>query len=345
MQFNLERARKLLQQFNFADLFIDELGWEQPGQTRPDTLTHDHLTYTRCQVAQLAGVVVFELTAADGQIPEAKIRAALQQQVTGQYYENLLIFVDGQRTQSVWYWVKRDGSKRYPRSHHFVKGQTGDLFLGKISAMFVDMSELDEAGNIPVVEVAGRMKAAMDVERVTKKFFDEFQLAHAKFLGYINGIADERERRWYTSVILNRVMFIWFLQTKHFIDGGDTGYLKNKLAASRSQAANQYYPQFLQTLFFEGFAKPEEQRDPATKKLLGQVKYLNGGLFLPHPIEEKYGDRITIPDVAFEELYQLFSSYSWSLDDTVGGRDDEINPDVLGYIFEKYINQKEFGAY
>jgi hypothetical protein len=33
------------------------------------------------------------------------------------------------------------------------------------------------------------------------------------------------------------------------------------------------------------------------------------------------------------------------LDDTPGGKDDEINPDVLGYIFEKYINQKAFGAY
>jgi hypothetical protein len=25
--------------------------------------------------------------------------------------------------------------------------------------------------------------------------------------------------------------------------------------------------------------------------------------------------------------------------------DNEINPDVLGYIFEKYINQKQMGAY
>ena len=25
--------------------------------------------------------------------------------------------------------------------------------------------------------------------------------------------------------------------------------------------------------------------------------------------------------------------------------DDEINPDVLGYIFEKYINQKQMGVY
>lgn len=27
------------------------------------------------------------------------------------------------------------------------------------------------------------------------------------------------------------------------------------------------------------------------------------------------------------------------------GKDDEINPDILGYIFEKCINQKAFGAY
>ena len=41
----------------------------------------------------------------------------------------------------------------------------------------------------------------------------------------------------------------------------------------------------------------------------------------------------------------MFASYSWNLDDTPSGKDDEINPDVLGYIFEKYINQKAFGAY
>jgi hypothetical protein len=52
-----------------------------------------------------------------------------------------------------------------------------------------------------------------------------------------------------------------------------------------------------------------------------------------------------VPDLVFEDLFTLFSRYSWSLNDTPGGDDREINPDVLGYIFEKYINQKEFGAY
>jgi type I restriction-modification system DNA methylase subunit len=55
--------------------------------------------------------------------------------------------------------------------------------------------------------------------------------------------------------------------------------------------------------------------------------------------------KIHVPDEAFENLFALFERYSWNLDDTPGGNDDEINPDVLGYIFEKYINQKEFGAY
>jgi type I restriction-modification system DNA methylase subunit len=33
------------------------------------------------------------------------------------------------------------------------------------------------------------------------------------------------------------------------------------------------------------------------------------------------------------------------INDTPGGQDNEISPDILGYIFEKYINQKSFGAY
>ncbi len=44
-------------------------------------------------------------------------------------------------------------------------------------------------------------------------------------------------------------------------------------------------------------------------------------------------------------MLKLFESFSWNLNDTPGGKDDDMNPDVLGYIFEKYINQKAFGAY
>ncbi len=72
--FNIERARKHLQTFDFANLFIEELGWNHPPQTSPDTMEYNGLTYSRRQVAELAGVVIFELTVEDGQIPDSKIR-------------------------------------------------------------------------------------------------------------------------------------------------------------------------------------------------------------------------------------------------------------------------------
>jgi len=341
---NLERTRTLLQNFDFKTLFIEELGWSQPVARQSISMTCKDQEFSRRQVAQLAGVVVFEIKSQDGNIPDAKTRAALQKEIAGMHHENLLIFVDERRTQSLWCWIKRQNGKSFFRDHIYVRGQPGDLFLGKLNSMVFDISEFDETGNVSLVEVTNRLKQALDVERVTKKFYTEFQDQHLAFLELIEGIVDERDKRWYASVLLNRLMFIYFLQRKFFLDNGDGRYLQNKLTEMKQQGRDLYYSNFLKLLFFEGFAKPEDKRDPEANKLLGRIKYLNGGLFLLHPVEERWPE-IAVPDKAFENLYALFERYSWNLNDTPGGEDNEINPDVLGYIFEKYINQKAFGAY
>ena len=74
------------------------------------------------------------------------------------------------------------------------------------------------------------------------------------------------------------------------------------------------------------------------------MPYLNGGLFEVHQLEE-HNPEIDIPDKAFEKLFDFFDEFSWHLDERPLRNDNEINPDVLGYIFEKYINQKQMGAY
>ncbi len=343
MAINLVRTRNLLQAFDFADLFIDELGWQNPPSRRKTTITVGGKTYTRSEIAQLGGVAIFEIDAADGTIPDAKTRKAIHKKVSIVAHENVLIFVDSERTQSYWQWVKRVGSQSIVRDHVYMRGQPGDLFLSKLDALVVDISQLDEQGSISVTEVARRLQAALDVEQVTKRFFARFQEQHTAFLELIQGINKEADRRWYASVLLNRLMFIYFLQRKGFVDG-KYDYLAIKLEESKERGKNGYYCGFLKTLFFEGFAKPEERRTPDARTLLGKIRYLNGGLFLPHRLERIY-PCITIPDEAFENLFALFRAYSWNLNDTPGGEDNEINPDVLGYIFEKYINQKEFGAY
>ncbi|MGB5967953.1 MAG: hypothetical protein WBG70_06430, partial [Spirulinaceae cyanobacterium] len=343
MALNFERIRDLVDEFCFQDVFIEELGWDQPSSSKVESVTVAAKIYNYQKIAEAAKVAIFEVKGADGEIPDGQIRTAIHKEIEQRVAENLLIFVDEKRTRSLWYWVKREGTKRYIRDHLYVRGQPGDLFLSKLSSLVLDITKLEEYEELSVVEVAQKLKSGFDIERVTKKFYQEFQQQHLHFLDFVAGIDKETDRRWYTSVLLNRLMFVYFLQRKGFIDG-DLDYLQNKLAQSKARGENRYYPEFLTALFFAGFGQREVERDEVVVELIGKVKYLNGGLFLEHPIEQKYKD-IAIADAAFEEVLDLFSRYSWNLDDTPEGKDDEINPDVLGYIFEKYINQKEYGAY
>lgn len=343
MPFNSDKAQDRLYDFKLQDLFIQELGWLYPTNRHPESLEVEGQIYQRSQIAHMSGVPIFEITSPDGDIPTAEIRNSIYKVIAEQFAENLLIFVNQKRTRSLWYWAKREGAKFYPRTESYVQGQPPDLLLSKIGGLYIPLEALEQ-GDPPVIEIAALLQQGFDVEKVTKKFYQEFQAQHHLFLQHIEGIEQESDRRWYASVILNRLMFIYFLQKKYFIDNGDLFYLKKKLEDSKRHGSDRFYS-FLQTLFFEGFAKPESDRSHSTQALIGKIPYLNGGLFLHHQIEQDDHNDIVIPDVAFEQVFNVFEKYSWHLDDTPVGKANEINPDVLGYIFEKYINQKAFGAY
>ena len=203
---------------------------------------------------------------------------------------------------------------------------------------------LAEEEHLTLPTVTGRVQRSFDVERITKRFYDHFKREHTAFLKFLNGIPDAEMQKWYVSVMLNRLMFIYFIQKKGFLDNNEN-YLHAKLVQSQAKATNRYYKDFLCPLFFEGFAKPETERSREAKRLLGKIPYLNGGIFQKHQLETLHGENIEIPDKAFEQIFKFFEQYQWHLDDRPLKNDNEINPDVLGYIFEKYINQKQMGAY
>ena len=346
MPLNRARVRQLLSDFDFQSLFVQEMGWNSVPDTRP--LPIGETGYVRRLIAEVSGVTVIEVfpTAPDGTLPDRNTSDKIHRQIEKLAHENVIIFLDqdDDRSKSMMYWVKREDGKRRPRRHHYFKGQPGDLFMSKIDGMVIEMDELLPDGSIPISRVTSRLAAALDIERVTKKFYNEFSGLRLNFVDMIEGIPRDADRFWYASVLLNRLMFIYFLQKKDFIQN-KRDYLEKKLEESEDRGPDRYYSEFLDALFFEGFAKPEHERSQEAKSLLGPIPYLNGGLFLKHRLEQDYKDRIRIPDKAFENVLRLFGRYSWHLDDTPGARDNEINPDVLGYIFEKYINQKAFGAY
>jgi len=143
---------------------------------------------------------------------------AIHEIISPIYHEHVLIFVDSQRTQSCFFWIKREGSKNYPRTHFYFQGQSGELLLSKLAVMNFDFSELEDG--LSVVDVAKRLKTALDIEPVTKKFFKDFEQKHGDFVNEIHGIDSEKDCTWYASVLLHRLMFIWFLQKKGFVDKG-----------------------------------------------------------------------------------------------------------------------------
>jgi hypothetical protein len=341
MALKANTIRQHLRAFDFKKLFIEELGWDH-HKARLD-IPIDGQNFVLNAVAQKRGFQVFVCeSGASSQIPDHATRRKIEKQVTKSAHEHLMIYVDTPKTTQVWQWVKREpGKPAQGREHTYHRDQPGDALIQKLQNLFFP---LEEEFALSLVDVTRHARAAFDVERVTKRFYDRFKSEHAAFLKFLKGIPDEDMQRWYVSVMLNRLMFIYFIQKKGFLDDNQN-YLRTKLAESPDRGKDRFYRDFLCPLFFEGFAKKPEERSQTVNKLLGKVPYLNGGLFLRHQIEEAHGRDIQIGDGAFEKLFGFFEQYQWHLDERPLRADNEINPDVLGYIFEKYINQKQMGAY
>ncbi|MFM7220768.1 MAG: SAM-dependent methyltransferase, partial [Nodosilinea sp.] len=341
MPLHRQRAQKYLQKFDFESLFIEELGW--------DTVDHvilpfevDGEPFEVTSIAQKRGFTVFRCITPE--IPARPIRVKLDRQLTDYSKSHLLVFGDGGKTQQTWMWVRQEpGKPLAPRFEQYQVGQSAERLLQKLEALAIAFTEEEK---LTLVEVSRRVKKAFDVEKVTKKFFTRFEKEHGQFLKFIDGIQSEFDRTWYASLMLNRLMFVYFIQKKNFLDG-DVHYLRNRLKRCQAEwgtdTFHTFYRQFLLKLFHEGLGKPD--RNPELDQLLGKIPYLNGGLFEVHQLEEKYDSTLRIPDAAFEQVFNFFDDYDWHLDDRPLRNQDEINPDVLGYIFEKYINQKQMGAY
>jgi len=345
MPLNSNRARQLLKDFGLRSLFIEELGWDT--YNTPLEIQLDGQPQKLQAVAQKRGMVALHCpTPAGESLPEYSIRRKIEQQVAKAAHEHLIIFTDPARTTQIWQWVKREpGKPAACREHTFYKSQTGDALIQKLESIAFTLAEEE---TLVLNEVTRRARAGFDVERVTKRFYELFQKEHTVFLKFITGITESTDHEWYASVMLNRLMFVYFIQRKGFLDG-DRDYLRNRLNRCQHEKGRDqfysFYRYFLLRLFHEGFGKRPKERAADLEKLIGRIPYLNGGMFEQHDIEKRYGDEIQIPDKAFERIFDYFDQYQWHLDERPLRADNEINPDVLGYIFEKYINQKQMGAY
>ncbi|MEQ9305485.1 MAG: hypothetical protein RJQ14_16360, partial [Marinoscillum sp.] len=214
---------------------------------------------------------------------------------------------------------------------------------------------LSEEDGLTIVDVKKKVEAGLgkNTDKITNNFYKEFKKQHSSFLSFIEGIddhitKDNKNKEWYVSLMLNRLMFCYFIQKKGFLDQ-NLNYLQDKLAECQAHDGEDnfygFYRSFLLELFHDALGTPETNRDKKVTIDMGKIPYLNGGLFDVHELEKQF-DKITISDDAFKQIFDFFDQWNWHLDNRAAAEGKDINPDVIGFIFERYINDRSgMGAY
>lgn len=330
-----------IREFNLQALF-NYLGWNK-DRTQIQPFTVDSIVYAPKIIGDKNGFKIIECSS--NAVPLYSIRAQILNILRSKFAELMVIFTDNAKSRQVWLYGYKLGTLNKKAECEYRPGQDPQALYERASGLFFT---LDEEDNITIVDVTSRVRAnfTQNAERVTKRFYDEFKRQHTALLGFITGVDQTVDKEWYASIMLNRLMFCYFMQRRGFLDN-NRNYLRQKLNESKQKLGKgkfySFYRSFLLTLFQRGFGSYNHSAE--IKAMIGNIPYLNGGLFELHEIEMAYPS-IDISDEAFERIFDLFDRYEWHLDTRAYAAGNEINPDVLGYIFEKYINDRAaMGAY
>lgn len=339
----------LISEGSFLELFVSELGWNRfRGQSQLPAITIDEVDYCFTTIAERNGFQI--LTCKVNTIPTNTICKKIDTKLRRQANDYIAIFQLGNTQHHLWVVPVKANEKRDLVFVEYETAEKADLLYSKIEGFSFNLGE-----ETNIVDLRSKVQGvfAVNSEKITKDFYSGFKKEHTAFVKFISGIddniadKDNKNKNWYTSIMLNRLMFCYFIQKKGFLNL-DFDYLRHKLEWVRTEQGENrffcsFYKGFLVQLFHEGLNAPVH--DSEFEQIYGKIPYLNGGMFDTHFLEDKYPD-IEIEDDAFIRLFDFFDKWRWHLDTRITASGKDINPDVLGYIFEQYINDRaQMGAY
>lgn len=183
----------------------------------------------------------------------------------------------------------------------------------------------------------------LDAEQTLRHFYRHYKSRFVKFCAAIQGIPTIIERTQYAHLLINRLIFLFFLQQQGWLNG-DTHYLSHHFHIHTPTLSNDtFYRSFLLP-FWQQLYSPTTTFVLTASLAFGTFPRFKLALFALHPLEYP-STSINIPDNAFTELFAFFNSYHWSLDNNSPLSTNTLLPDVLSYLLEQQVNQKETGAY
>lgn len=167
----------------------------------------------------------------------------------------------------------------------------------------------------------------LEGEDTGRRFFLAFRDVLDRMASGVEGRIPEGTRRALALVQLTRVLFLYFVQAKGWLDGRPDflrAIVDDALARRRRLHRDLFRP-----LFFGTLNRPPGERRRA--RGFGRIPFLNGGLFEPHPLERSWdGD---IPNDCWIQAFDtLFERFHFTVQE--GGDPVRIAPDMLGRVFE-----------
>ena len=177
---------------------------------------------------------------------------------------------------------------------------------------------------------------ALDRETLTRQFFERFRAAVRDVEGALRkGFPREAIEATASQalLILSRLLFLYFIQQKGWLNG-ERRFLVDRLEAAL-QSGHEFYESVLAPLFF-GCLNTAIRDRHLPPRLLGKIPYLNGGLFEPSAFERRHAE-ISLPnDLLHRIIETTFERFAFSIDES-DGAGTHIDPEMLGKVFESLM--------
>lgn len=176
---------------------------------------------------------------------------------------------------------------------------------------------------------------AFALQSVNKKFYKGVAESFEELVQYmrrnlpfgISTLESENDIKLFTTRLLGRLLFLWFLKKKNIINS-ELAYFD-----LQNYDSTEYYDLKLKDLFFGTLNTPVDQRTNQDKL----TPYLNGGLFDPHP-NDFSNYKVLFPINWFNNLYQHFNSFNFTTDESSPEYEQiAIDPEMLGRVFENLL--------
>lgn len=189
--------------------------------------------------------------------------------------------------------------------------------------------------------IAARTAEALSGAGLGHQFFTVFRATLDRFCRALPGEIPERHRHALALLQLTRVLFLYFVQAKGWLDGSDH-FLRSRIDDCLFHRKPIHRHLFL-PLFFGTLNQPTARRRESVRSF-GRIPFLNGGLFEMDRLERLH--RPDIPDATWRDAFDtLFERYHFTVSEAAPG---SIAPDMLGRVFEGVMEpgtRKRSGSY